>query len=346
MKNDVILLSDQSFTLLSLYFMAVIDFWDDKPLMATASISPPPSSKLPLLPVFEELPTSPLPPPNIVAAFDVGSRKFPGAVVAMLPYKPGQTNPAAFPMARGRIRVLSARLWDLYKKATPIEFDRPSVDARATSKIDTRYKYQRKRLTPEEKRHVMLQLATELCRWSAIDTWGLIPVHVEPQMDQIERRDPLMYAIAYAIMSSIQAHDVANGNGFPFRYMDLRAKKAALARPRTSKKRAREEEEEDDEVNVDDDTPQPSRKKPQRKRKTKADKKKESIPVDYDDRKEKNIENVRERLRLDEDWDGLQLIADLQRINLDRSKEQGLGIRDVCDAIGIAIERLDRAWDK
>lgn len=315
---------------------ADFDLWDE----VMPAPPPPPPRVLPP-PIFEELPIR---PPAVHAGFDVGARHFPGAVVSIHPYEAGKGPPPGMPMARGRIRLRSARLWDLHKQLVMAEFDRPAgsleLNARGTFTVDSATRFQAKYLTAAEKRDIVQTLGRELQAWEALDSWGRIPVHVEPQMDQLERV-AFMYAIAQCIPCAIAARDKGNGYGVPYRYTDLRAKKAGLARPRKRKRTAA------DEVEVED-VEEPAKKKRRLRKKavaTKADKEQEAVPETYDDRKDINIGLVKTRLRADEDWDGLRFITRLEEINADRPKKQWLGVRDICDAIAIATERLDRGWD-
>src|SRR5688500_1222543 len=172
---------------------------------------------------------APPPPPQFeplayLVGFDVGYRQLPGALI--------EVNEAT-----GKVRLMSARLWDLQYDTVRAEYDAvrgAGGQYRSISRIDTTNNYVAG--IPKDPRvlsvDIFLVLGRRLYDWSAPYDYGKCPIYIEPQPKAGINQAPTVFSISKAIISTFSNMDRAHQFFAPYRLIEFRAKKSGLGRPR------------------------------------------------------------------------------------------------------------------
>src|SRR5687768_4371356 len=249
---------------------------------------------------------APPPPPQFeplayLVGFDVGYRQLPGALI--------EVNEAT-----GKVRLMSARLWDLQYDTVRAEYDAvrgAGGQYRSISRLDTANNYVAG--IPKDPRvlsvDIFLVLGRRLYDWSAPYDYGKCPIYIEPQPKAGINQAPTVFSISKAIISIYANMDRAHQFFAPYRLIEFRAKKSGLGRPR--KPVAVAEVVEDDAASVPPPPPPPPRRT--RSRQTTADEPPPKKPR-RTRRKPDKDEEVEECMRIDNPEDQVLDVDDFEAV--------------------------------
>ena len=172
-------------------------------------------------------------PPRMYIGFDMGYRYLAGTLFEYTPLshtpdvlKRGHTRLVAR-ARRGKVRIVSWRLWDLYTDNIRAQYDKPAADGPAFSNINETQHYM---ITANkaafESGTVFDRITDAIDEWDVLSTYGKVPIIIEQQPEN----KSVQKMLSKALRSAIRMRDRHTRLRAPYRFVTERAKKFGVAR--------------------------------------------------------------------------------------------------------------------